>query len=97
MSIHTVVTKIAQGLKSFSLYGLWGWAGGRSFVLAAFFATTAYILAKHGLLTKEYAATIVSIQGFATWRTVHEDKKEVALAARKDDAQTDRGGAETGK
>jgi hypothetical protein len=93
---------IWNNLTSFSLYGLWGWAGGRSFVLAGFFATSAFWLAKHNLLTKEYAGAMVAIQGFATWRTVHDDQKEVALRGqdrqdtaqssqdtRKDTAQTD--------
>jgi hypothetical protein len=82
----TVLGKLASAFKamwnsvaSFSLYGFWGWAGGRSFVLAAYFAATAFWLAKHNLLTKEYAGAMIAIQGFATWRTVHEDKKEVAM------------------
>jgi hypothetical protein len=66
-------------LKNFSLSSFWGWCGGRHFVLAAWFSYTAFWLAQHALLTKEYATVIVAIQGFVTWRTTHEDKKEVAL------------------
>jgi len=66
-------------LTSFSLYDLWSWAGGRNFVLASWFAGSAFWLAKHGILTKEYAGAMIAIQGFLTWRTVHEDQKEVAM------------------
>lgn len=71
---------LSKWARAISVSSLWGWLGGRHFVLAAFFSATAFVLAWHGLLTKEYAGTIVAIQGFMTWRTMHEDKKEVALA-----------------
>lgn len=70
---------ILAAVKKFSFLALWGWLGGRHFVLAAFFAVTAFYLAAHGLLTKEYAGAMCAIQGFMTWRTTHEDKKEVAM------------------
>lgn len=70
---------------SISVASLWGWLGGRHFVLAMFFAATSFYLALHGLLTKEYAGTMVAIQGFVTWRTTHEDKKEVAMCNRNGD------------
>jgi ABC-type branched-subunit amino acid transport system permease subunit len=68
-------------LKKFSFNAFWGWMGGRHFLLAAFFAITAFYLALHGLLTREYAGAMCAIQGFMTWRTTHEDKKEIAQQA----------------
>jgi hypothetical protein len=66
-------------LTTFSLYDFWAWAGGRNFSLAVWFAGTAFWLAKHGMLRKEYAGAMIAIQGFTTWRSVHEDQKEVAM------------------
>jgi len=66
-------------IKKFSLHGFFEWCGGRHFVLAGFFAVTAFYLALHSLLTREYAGAMCAIQGFMTWRTTHEDKKEVAM------------------
>jgi hypothetical protein len=77
---NTLMWAAFAAIKKFSLYSLWGWMGGRHFLLAAFFAGTAFYLAKNGLLTKEYAGAMCAIQGFMTWRTTHEDKKEVAMA-----------------
>jgi hypothetical protein len=79
-------------IKKFSFNALWGWMGGRHFLLAAFFAFTAFYLAKNGLLTKEYAGAMCAIQGFMTWRTTHEDKKEVALANQNHDDDNGDGG-----
>src|SRR5271167_4067521 len=76
-------------LKKFSFNAFWGWMGGRHFVLAAFFSVTAFYLALHGLLTKEYAGAMCAIQGFMTWRTTHEDKKDVAMASAKSDSNSE--------
>jgi hypothetical protein len=78
-------------MKKFSFSWLWGWLGGRHFVLALFFAVTAFYLALHGLLTREYAGAMCAIQGFMTWRATHEDKKEVALKANGDGHDKDDG------
>ena len=68
-------------LKKFSFLKFWGWLGGRHFVLALWFSVTAFWLAMHAMLTPQYAVVITAIQGLMTWRTTHEDKKEVAMQA----------------
>jgi hypothetical protein len=55
---------------------IYGWLGGRHFVLCEFFALTAFYLELHGKLTPNYAATITAICGFATWRSTSEDRHD---------------------
>ena len=80
-------SKLFSKLKEFSLVSLMGWMGGRHFVLAGWFSFTAFYLANHSLLTREYAATICAIQGFMTMRSMHDDKKEVAMKTSDDDKE----------
>lgn len=55
---------------------IYGWLGGRHFVLCVFFAVTAAWFEWRGKLTADYAAAITAISGFAVWRAVSEDRKE---------------------
>lgn len=55
---------------------VYGWLGGRSFLLIVFFAVTGFILALRGELTVHYVELITALSGFHITRTIASDHFE---------------------